>query len=107
LFTNRPVTSQLFQHDIPNLTATFDLRRRSECTDHIDPQRSDPLLQRPFEYSDPDFMSMFSCPVYRTGWVAPPDDGFFEQVRFVGGMGDQLFGGCRHSVVCIYLIIKD
>ena len=49
---------------------------------------ADPLIQRPFEYSDPDWSSLFSSPVFRTGWVAPPDDGFFEPARFVGGMGD-------------------
>lgn len=49
---------------------------------------SDPLMTRPFEYSDPDFMGMFGSPIFRTGWVAAPDDGFFEQVDFLGGMGD-------------------
>ncbi|MEO5926700.1 MAG: hypothetical protein ABIR70_23000 [Bryobacteraceae bacterium] len=48
----------------------------------------DPLIQRPFEYSDPDWFSLFSSPVYRTGWVNAPDDGFFEQVRFIGAFGD-------------------
>ncbi|MEI9811402.1 MAG: hypothetical protein WDO18_01435 [Acidobacteriota bacterium] len=49
---------------------------------------ADPLLTRPFEYSDPDFSALFGSPVFRTGWVAPPDDGFFEPARFIGGMGD-------------------
>jgi hypothetical protein len=50
---------------------------------------SNPLLGRPFEYSDPDFKALFSSPVFRTGWVQPPDDGFFDQnAHFVGGMGD-------------------
>ncbi len=48
----------------------------------------DPMLTRPFEYSDPDFAGMFGSQIFRTGWVAPPDDGFFEQVNFVGGIGD-------------------
>lgn len=49
---------------------------------------ADPLVQRPFEYSDPDFISLFGSPIFRTGWVNPPDDGFFEQVRFIGAFGD-------------------
>ena len=49
---------------------------------------ADPLIQRPFEYSDPDFFSLFSSPVFRAGWVNAPDDGFFDQVRFIGAFGD-------------------
>jgi hypothetical protein len=49
---------------------------------------ADPLIQRPFEYSDPDWFSMFSSPVFRAGWVNAPDDGFFDQVRFIGAFGD-------------------
>jgi hypothetical protein len=50
---------------------------------------ADPLLARPFEYSDPDFTSLFSSPIFRVGWVQPPDDGFFDQsAQFVGAMGD-------------------
>ncbi len=49
---------------------------------------ADPLIQRPFEYSDPDFFGMFSSPIFRTGWVNAPDDGFFDQVRFIGAFGD-------------------
>jgi len=48
-----------------------------------------PLLARPFEYSDPDFKTLFASPVFRAGWVAPPDDGFFDQsAKFIGAMGD-------------------
>jgi hypothetical protein len=51
---------------------------------------SDPMLSRPFEYSDPDFATLFASPIFRTGWVQPPDDGFFDQsARFIGGMGDE------------------
>lgn len=33
---------------------------------------------------------MFSSPIFRAGWVQPPDDGFFDQsARFLGGMGDE------------------
>jgi hypothetical protein len=50
----------------------------------------DPLLTNPFEYSDPDFKAMFASPVFRAGWVAPPDDGFFDQsAKFIGAMGDE------------------
>ena len=48
-----------------------------------------PMLHRPFEYSDPDFTAMFGSPVFRTGWVQPPDDGFYDQsARFIGAFGD-------------------
>ena len=51
---------------------------------------SDPLIARPFEYSDPDFGALFGSPVFRVGWVQPPDDGFFDQsAKFVGGIGDE------------------
>jgi len=51
---------------------------------------ADPLIARPFEYSDPDFSGLFGSPLFRAGWVAPPDDGFFDQsARFIGGMGDE------------------
>ena len=51
---------------------------------------ADPLAARPFEYSDPDFMGLAMSPLNRVGWVAPPDDGFFDQsARFIGGIGDE------------------
>lgn len=50
---------------------------------------ADPLLSNPFEYSDPDFQALFGSPIFRAGWVAPPDDGFFDQsAKFLGGIGD-------------------
>ncbi len=50
---------------------------------------ADPLFTRPFEYSDPDWRGLFSSPIYRAGWVQPPDDGFFDQTaQFLGGIGD-------------------
>lgn len=49
----------------------------------------DTMLRRPFEYSDPDWRGMFGSPIFRAGWVSPPDDGFFDQTaRFIGGIGD-------------------
>ena len=51
---------------------------------------ADPLTTRPFEYSDPDWFSLFGSPIFRQGWVQAPDDGFFDQsVRFLGGIGDE------------------
>ncbi|MEP7352814.1 MAG: hypothetical protein ABI824_06250 [Acidobacteriota bacterium] len=48
---------------------------------------ADPQLTRPREYSDPDFVGLFSSPIYRAGWTQMPDDGFFDQTaRFVGGI---------------------
>jgi hypothetical protein len=50
---------------------------------------ADPLLLRPFELSDPDFAGRFGSPIFRAGWLQPPDDGFFDQsARYVGGIGD-------------------
>jgi hypothetical protein len=51
---------------------------------------ADPLLTRPFEYSDPDFKGLFGSAIRRANWVQPPDDGFFDQsATFVGGIGDE------------------
>jgi hypothetical protein len=51
---------------------------------------ADPLIARPFTYSDPDFAALFASPIFRAGWVQPPDDGFFDQTaRFIGGIGDE------------------
>jgi hypothetical protein len=51
---------------------------------------ADPLIARPFQYSDPDFAGLFASPTFRAGWVQPPDDGFFDQsARFIGGIGDE------------------
>ena len=50
---------------------------------------SDPMLLRPFDYSDPDFRGRFGSPIFRAGWVSAPDDGFFDQTAtFIGGIGD-------------------
>jgi len=50
---------------------------------------ADSVAARPFEYSDPDFSGLFGSPLFRAGWVAPPDDGFFDQsATFIGGIGD-------------------
>jgi len=49
---------------------------------------ANPQLTRPREYSDPDFVGMFSSPIYRAGWTQMPDDGFFDQTaNFIGGIG--------------------
>ncbi|HEU0120440.1 MAG TPA: hypothetical protein VFQ91_07945 [Bryobacteraceae bacterium] len=50
---------------------------------------TDPMLLRPFEYSDPNFRGRFGSPLFRAGWVSAPDDGFFDQTAtFIGGIGD-------------------
>jgi hypothetical protein len=52
----------------------------------------DPNMKRPFEWSDPDFRGYFSSPIFRTGWVQPPDDGFFDQTAyFIGGVGEKVW----------------
>lgn len=51
---------------------------------------ADPLFSRPFEYSDPDFAGLFGSPLFRSGFVSPADDGFFDPAaRFIGGIGDE------------------
>lgn len=51
---------------------------------------ADPMFTRPAEYSDPDFAGLFGSPLFRAGFVSPPDDGFFDQTaRFIGGIGDE------------------
>jgi hypothetical protein len=50
----------------------------------------DPQIIRPFESSDPDFRALFASPIFRAGWVQPPDDGFFDQTATcLGGIGDE------------------
>lgn len=49
----------------------------------------DPKMIRPLEYSDPDFRPGQASPLWKAGWVQPPDDGFFDQsARFLGAFGD-------------------
>ena len=49
---------------------------------------SDPLLVRPLERSDPDFRLQPGSPALGPQFVAPPDDGFFDQwATWAGGMG--------------------
>lgn len=49
----------------------------------------DPRMRRPLEYSDPDFRPGPGSPLWKPGWVLPPDDGFFDQsARFLGAFGD-------------------
>lgn len=50
---------------------------------------ADPRFRRALEYSDPDFRGQASSPILRLGWIAPPDDGFFDStVTFLGGIGE-------------------
>ena len=50
---------------------------------------ANPMMRRPFEWSDPDFRVIPGSPVFRANWIQPPDDGFFDQsARYVGGAGD-------------------
>lgn len=52
----------------------------------VDPR----FTARLFEWGDPSFMVKYGSPVFRAGFVAAPDDGFFDQTaRFIGGIGDE------------------
>jgi hypothetical protein len=49
-----------------------------------------PMMARPLEFSDPDWRGRFGSPLFRTGWISAPDDGFFDQnAKYVGGIGDE------------------
>lgn len=50
---------------------------------------ADPFLFRPFDWSDPDFRPLPGSAAFGVRWVAPPDDGFFDAVDFIGGIGDE------------------
>jgi hypothetical protein len=51
---------------------------------------TDPMLRRPLEWSDPDWRGMFGSPLFRTGWINAPDDGFFDQsAQFIGAFGNE------------------
>jgi hypothetical protein len=49
---------------------------------------ADPLYRRQ-TLSDPDYRPLFNSPVFRAGWIQPPDDGFFDQTaNFMGAFGE-------------------
>ncbi len=49
---------------------------------------ADPKLARPLELSNPDFRPQSGSPALGPGWVAPPDDGFFDQwASWIGAFG--------------------
>lgn len=49
---------------------------------------ADPLLRKPFDYSNPDFRPAFGSPVFSSRWIQPPDDGFFDQwATWIGAFG--------------------
>jgi hypothetical protein len=47
---------------------------------------TDPMLRRPFEFSDPDFRPLPNSPVCRATWVVPPDE-FFDTDNCLGAFG--------------------
>jgi hypothetical protein len=50
---------------------------------------ADPMMRRPLEYSDPDFRPMTGSPIFRPGWIQPPDNGFYDQsANFAGAFGE-------------------
>jgi hypothetical protein len=49
---------------------------------------ANPLLRKPFDYSNPDFRPAFGSPVFSSRWIQPPDDGFFDQwATYIGAFG--------------------
>jgi hypothetical protein len=48
-----------------------------------------PLMRRPLEHNDPDFRPAIGSPIFRALWLAPPDNGFFDQTAdFLGAFGE-------------------
>jgi hypothetical protein len=51
---------------------------------------ADPMLRRPFEYSDPDYRPRTGSPVFRANWVQPPDDsGLDQSANYIGAFGSE------------------
>jgi hypothetical protein len=51
---------------------------------------ADPMLRRPFDYSNPDFRPMPGSPALTVQWTSAPDDGFFDQnANFAGAFGEE------------------
>jgi len=72
-----------------NITSAFTRTYAGSNTNAAQLMVQDPLFVRPFEWSDPDWSGQFGSPLFRAGWVAAPDDGFFDQTaKFIGGIGD-------------------
>lgn len=75
-------------------TNTFDSQVAADFRAYLNsPARqvvlANPLLRNPLEYSDPDVRGLLGSPIYRSTWLQPPDDGFFDQwATWIGGMGD-------------------
>lgn len=82
LATNAPNT---LQGQVEANTLTFAQGSRGTGRNFV---VTDPMLRRPLETADPDWMPAMGSPVFRATWVAPPDDGFFDQsANFIGAFG--------------------
>ena len=77
-----------FSGAAPDLTGQVNARGQAFFNQAPNILIANPMLRRVREFSDPDYRPMIGSPVYRANWVAPPDDGFFDQTaRFSGGFG--------------------
>ncbi|HYO80228.1 MAG TPA: hypothetical protein VES20_02410 [Bryobacteraceae bacterium] len=51
---------------------------------------ADPMLRRPFEFSDPDFRPMAGSPVFRANWAVPAgSDSLDQSASYIGAFGDE------------------
>ncbi|MDZ7640186.1 MAG: hypothetical protein U5J83_18360 [Bryobacterales bacterium] len=51
---------------------------------------ADPMLRRPFEFSDPDFRGKTGSPIYDPRWILPPDNGtLMQNAQFIGAFGEE------------------
>lgn len=75
-------------------TNTFDSQVAADFRPYLTPVSrqlviANPMMRNPLERSNPDFRGMIGSPLYRSTWLQPPDDGFFDQwATWIGGMGD-------------------
>ncbi len=78
----------------PAGTNTFDSQVVADFRAFLTPAArqfviADPMMRNPLERSNPDFRALIGSPIYRSSWLQPPDDGFFDQwATWIGGMGD-------------------
>lgn len=87
LWNNRNATGKTLEAQLAN-AATLAIARGTRGN-WVNIVAADPQFRRQ-ALSDPDFRPLFSSPVFRAGWVQPPDDGFFDpKANFMGAFGDE------------------
>jgi len=84
--TANPPGPNTLENQVPATDLTFVQGTRGEARQIL---VTDPMMMRPLEYSDPDFRPLTGSPIFRPGWIQPPDNGFFDQsAHFAGAFGE-------------------